>query len=66
MDGVVAEISRLLKTDCNAIAPFRAGKMGRGIVVHEWCRLNECARRIAFAALFLLHIGILLHVALMA
>lgn len=47
VDGAGAEISRLLKTECNVIAQFRAEKMGRGILVHEWCRLNERVRRIA-------------------
>lgn len=46
IDGVGAEISGLLKTDCNVIASFRAGKMERGILVHEWRRLNERERRI--------------------
>lgn len=47
LDGAGAEISRLLKTGCNVIAPFRAGKMGRGILVDEWRCFNECARHIA-------------------
>lgn len=58
------EISRWLRTYCDVIFPFRAGKKGkRGfgtwMVLFEW----KCKKR-SFAALFtfLLHIGILKHV----
>ena len=47
IDGAGAEKSRLLKTGCNVIALFGAGKIGRGILVHEWRCFNECARHIA-------------------
>lgn len=42
-----AQISRLLKTGCNVIVLAHAGKMGRGISVHEWCCFSECTRSIA-------------------
>lgn len=47
MDGVGVEISRFLKTDCNVMALFGAGRMGRGSGEHEWCRLNGRAKHIA-------------------
>lgn len=47
VDGAGAEISRLLKTECNVIAGYRTGKMGRGILVHEWCCFSDCASHIA-------------------
>lgn len=47
VDGAGAEISRLLKTECNVITGYRTGKMGRGILVHEWCCFSDCASHIA-------------------
>lgn len=47
VDGAGAEISRLLKTECNVIAGYRTGKMGRGILVHEWCCFSDCVSHIA-------------------
>lgn len=47
------QIRGLLKTDCNVIASFRAGKKRKGgILVHEWCCLNEHERWIVLQCCF--------------